>query len=109
LRKFAQELTTRQRVEAGDGLVQDEQTRPLGERKCERNLGLLTTRETPYLLSQWDCEMSESFLRPIAVPVAIQSATGLKHFLNAEGRKERVLLGYKGNLRQELTTLFTRR
>ena len=55
-----QEFTARERIQAGDRLVQDEELGPLGEGYRERHLGSLPTRKRPNLPVDGDVELHEA-------------------------------------------------
>jgi len=66
------ELPAGERVEAGQGLVQQQQLGALAQRQRQRDLGPLASRERADLLAQVDAEPSEPLDRAAVVPPGVE-------------------------------------
>jgi hypothetical protein len=74
LHENLEELTTSERIQAGDRLVEEQQLWPLGDRQGERQLGALTPRELPCSLARIETEVLDTILGQLGVPAGIEMA-----------------------------------
>ena len=72
LHEALQELASRERIQRGDRLVEQEQLGPLRERERQRDLRLLSSGELPHLLSEWDTELRELARRQVVIPARVE-------------------------------------
>ena len=104
-----QELPPRERVERGDGLVEQQELRPLRERERERHLGLLPAGELSDLLAGREAEQLDAPDGDLLVPARIELATELQRLADGEALVQRVILGDEADPRQDGPGLRTRR
>ena len=98
-----------ERVERSDRLVEHEQLRSLGQRERQRDLGLLSARESVHLLAQGNVEASESLAGEAFVPMRVQLAAHVEHFGQAEAAVQRMLLRDEPHTWKHDLRLFARR
>ena len=83
-----EELAARQRVEAGHGLVEQEQLGALGERDREGQLGALAAREPARPLARTESELGEACVRGRRVPPGVAVRAEAQVVLDGEPRVE---------------------
>src|SRR4051812_10135339 len=104
-----EELTPRERIERGNGLVEQQQLGLLGECKRERHLRLLSARELPDLLAEREPDALDSFARGVVVPPRVQSPPELERLGDREAAMKWMLLRDEADARKELPRLLLRR
>ena len=87
-----EELTAGERVEARDGLVEEEELGPLREGERERHLRPLAARERADPLAERNAQASQTILGPLSVPAAVQAAAEGEHLPDLEAGIERRVL-----------------
>ncbi len=90
-----QELTPRERVERGDGLVEDQKLWPLRERERQRDLRLLSSRELSNLLPEREPQLLDPFLSRSIVPARVELPSQLEGLGDREAAVERMLLRHE--------------
>ena len=95
-----QKLAPRQRVERGDGLVEQQQLRSFGQREGQRNLGLLSARERPEWLVERKTELVDASRCERVVPVRIQLSSQPQRLADPETAWEGMVLSDEAHTRQ---------
>jgi hypothetical protein len=67
-----EELAPGEGIERSERLVQQQDARPLGERKAERDLGSLSARQRVHGTVEWDPERREPLLGSGSVPPPVE-------------------------------------
>ena len=104
-----EELAPGERVERGDGLVEQQQLGPLGERERERDLRLLAAGELADLLVERQPQALDPLAGDRVVPARVQLAAELERLADREALVQRVLLGDEADPREQLGGLVLRR
>src|SRR5271169_2703422 len=84
LHENLEELTTSERVQTGDGLVEQKQLWPLGDCQGERQLGALTPGELSGTLARIETELLDTVLGQLGVPAGIEMGAQAKMVADAE-------------------------
>ena len=93
LGEAVEELPPGERVEAGDGLVEKQQIRSLGDRHGEGELGSLATREGTGLLTQIETELYYPALSEVAIPARVEPGAEAEVVGDRQRRVRRRVLG----------------
>src|SRR5438105_5416268 len=96
-----EELAPRERVEAGNRLVEQKQLGSLGERDGERDLRSLSARQLADLALEWDPQLAEALLRPRLVEMRVQVAAERQRVGDAEAAIERRVLRDEADPQQD--------
>src|ERR1700674_4394904 len=100
-----EELPPRQRVQASNRLINQQQVRTLGERQSQRNLGALATRELARPLAQVVAETLNATSSRRVVPAWIQAPTQTQMVADTERPIQRCVLGQEAHAGQMARTV----
>ena len=92
-----------------DGLVEQQQLRPLGQRERQRHLRLLAAGQLPDPLAGRQPEPVEAVAREPVVPARVQLAAEPEHLGDREAAVQRMLLGHEADAREQLARITLRR
>jgi hypothetical protein len=95
------EVVPGERVQRGDGLVEQQQPGPLGQRQCQCHLGALPPGQRAHRLAEGNVEALQPLPYGRGVPVGVEVRADADVVLGGHAPVERDLLGEEADVGEE--------